>query len=144
MPNLVLHSLEVEEALITALLLHDDFAGLEEFTDDELWYDHLRPVVAMVRKLHAAGKPCGIVFVLVALQPVLDDMEWRGDRGEVMLVDLLSRHLTDVQAYYGRQLGRLVRHYAKRRAALQEAQGAATRTFAEVLDRARASYGSEL
>ena len=143
MPEPKLASLDAEESLVTALLLHEDFACLEEFTDDELWYDHLRPVVGMVRLLRGAGKPCGAVFVLAALEPRLDDLEWRGDRGEVMLLDLLSRHLTDVQAYYSRQLGRLVHYYAERRKALVEAQAAALLTFNEVLGAARSRYEGE-
>lgn len=140
----VLSSREVEEALVAAFLLHDDFAALDEFTEEEVWYDDIRAVTGAVRMLRGAGKPCGTVFVLAVLEPRLDSLEWKGDRGEVLILDLLSRHLTDVQAYYGRQLGRLVHYYADRRKALVEAQDAAKRTFAETFDAARKRYEGEM
>ena len=139
-----LASLEVEEALVAALLLFDDFAALEEFTDEEIFYEHLRPLTATVRMLRRANKPCGTVFVLAVLAPRLDELEWKGDRGEVLVLDLLSRHVTDVQAYYGRQLGRLVHYYANQRKALREAQDAALRTFEETMELARARYEGEM
>lgn len=140
----VLHSLETEEALVAALLLHDDFAGLEEFTDEEVWYDHIRPIISTVRMLRGKDKPCGTVFVLAVLEPRLDELEWRGDKGETLLLDLLSRHVTNVQAYYGRSLGKLVHYYAERRRAMTEAQEAAKRTFTETLEHARKRYEGEL
>lgn len=140
----VLSSLETEESFIAALLLHEDYAGLTEATDDEFFYDHLRPVVAAVRMLRGAGKPCGTVFVLAVLEPRLDSLEWKGDRGEVLILDILSRRVTDVQSYYGRQLGRLIHYYADRRKAVREAQEAAMLTYNEVLDRARGRYEGEL
>ena len=139
-----LASLDAEEALLAALLLFEDFAGLDEFTDDELFYDHIRPFVGAVRMLRDAGKPCGAVFVLVALEPQLDALEWRSDRGEALLMDILGRRVADVQAYYSRQLGRLVHYYAERRKALVEAQAAALLTFNEVLGAARKQYEGEL
>ena len=139
-----LADLEVEEALVAALLLFEDFAGLEECTDDELWYDHTRAIVSTVRMLRGKGKPCGTVFVLAALSPRLDELSWAGDTGEVLVLDILSRHVTDVQAYYGRQLGRLVRYYANQRKALREAQDAAKRTFEETLAHARSRYEGEM
>lgn len=131
--GLKLYSLDVEEALVTALLLHEDYGGLAEFTDDEMWFDHLRPIVSCVRVLHRAGKPSGTVFVLNALARAgtLDAISWKGDSGEILVLDILSRHVGDVQAYYSRQLGRLVHYYAEKRRALREAQEAATRTYSE-------------
>ena len=62
-----LHSLAVEEALVTALLLHEEYDALEEFTDEEVWFDHIRPIISTVRMLRGANKPCGTVFVLAVL-----------------------------------------------------------------------------
>ena len=59
-----LSDLEAEEALVAALLLFDDYAGLDECTDDELFYDHTRAIISTVRMLRRADKPCGTVFVL--------------------------------------------------------------------------------
>ena len=126
---LKLHDLATEEALVAALLLHDDFAALEHFSDNDLWYDHLRPIIAAVRQLHAAGKPCGTVFVLFALDSQLDSLSWRGDVGEVMLLDLLGRHVESVQSYYGPALGQLVHFYAQRRIALQQAHVEGTQLY---------------
>ena len=126
---LKLHDLATEEALVAALLLHDDFAALEHFSDNDLWYDHLRPIIAAVRQLHAAGKPCGTVFVLFALDSQLDSLSWRGDVGEVMLLDLLGRHVESVQSYYGPALGQLVHFYAQRRRALQQAHAEGTQLY---------------
>ena len=141
-----LSDLEVEEALVAALLLFEDYAGLDECTDDELFYDHTRAIVSTVRMLRGKGKPCGTVFVLAVLasQGKLDSIEWKGDAGEVLVLDILSRHVTDVQAYYGRQLGRLVRFYANERRVLREAQDASKRTFEETLAHARARYEGEM
>lgn len=140
----VLSSREVEEALVAALLLHDDYAALDEFTEEEIFYDDIRPITGTVRMLRGKDKPCGTVFVLAALEPQLDELEWKGDRGEVLVLDMLSRHVTDVQAYYGRQLGRLVHYYAERRKAMTEAQEAAKRTFVETLEHARKRYEGEM
>lgn len=122
-----LHSLAVEEALVTALLLHEEYEGLEEFTDEEVWFDHIRPIISTVRMLRGANKPCGTVFVLAVLasKGELDAIEYAGESGEVLVIDILQRHVLDVQAFYGRQLGRLVHHYAEKRKALQRAQEAA-------------------
>lgn len=122
-------SLDAEEALIAACLLHDDFAGLEECEDRDIWYDHLRPVVEVIRRLHAAGEPAGAVFVLYELRDVLDDLEWRGERGEVMILDLLSRRLADPQAWYGRQLGRLVHRHAEERRNMARAEEETRQTY---------------
>ena len=131
---LKLHDLATEEALVAALLLHDDFAALEHFEDNDLWYDHLRPIIAAVRQLHAAGKPCGTVFVLHALESQLDSLSWRGDVGEVMLLDLLGRHVDSVQSYYGPALGQLVHFYAQRRRNVQDAQVAAVSAYRGVTE----------
>ena len=130
-----LSDLEAEEALVAALLLFDDYAGLDECTDDELFYDHTRAIISTVRMLRRADKPCGTVFVLAVLasQGKLDALSWRGDTAEVLVLDILSRRVADVQAYYGRHLGRLVRYYAVRRQMLQDAQGAALETFQRVI-----------
>ena len=130
----VLYSLDVEEALVSSLLLHEDYAGLEECADEELWFDHLHPVVGCVRQLRELGKPTGTVFVLAALEQHLDSLSWRGDRGEELILDLLSRRLTDVQSYYGRQLGRMVHYYAQRRQALKDGQVAAVRAYRKVVE----------
>lgn len=139
-----LFSLEVEEALCAALLLHDDLAGLEECEDADLWYDHTRAIVGAVRVLSGANKPCGTVFVLALLEPRLDTLAWKGLQGEALILDILSRHLSDPQAWYSRQLGRLIHYYADRRKAMKEAQEAAKLTFSEVMDAARRRYEGEL
>ena len=122
-----LHSLAVEEALVASLLLHEELHALEEFTDEEVWFDHIRPIISTVRLLRGANKPCGTVFVLqvLASKGQIDAIEYAGESGEVLIIDILQRHLLDVQAFYGRQLGRLVHHYAEKRKALQRAQEAA-------------------
>lgn len=122
-----LHSLAVEEALVASLLLHEELHALEEFTDEEVWFDHIRPIISTVRMLRGANKPCGTVFVLAVLasKGELDAIEYAGESGEVLVIDILQRHVLDVQAFYGRQLGRLVHHYAEKRKALQRAQEAA-------------------
>lgn len=118
----ILHSLDAEESLVAASLLHDDHAGLAECADSDIWLDHLRPIVATIRRLHATGQPIGTVFVLHELEATLDEIEWRGDRGEVVLLDLLARRAHDPQAWYGRGLGTIVRHYAEQRQAVQSGQ----------------------
>ena len=141
-----LYSLAVEEALVTSLLLHDDFSSLAEFTDDEIWFDHLRPIIACVRFLHDAGKPSGTVFALAVLasKGELDAIEYKGESGEVVVIDLLQRHILDVQAFYGRQLGRLVHHYAEKRKALQRAQEAAQKAATQAYLAELNKYEGEL
>ena len=141
-----LADLAVEEALVAALLLHEDFGGLEECDDDELFYDHTRAIVSAVRVLRGKDKPCGTVFVLAMLasQGKLDEVEWKGDSGEVCVIDLLSRHMLNVETFYSRQLGKLVRYFANKRKALREAQDAALRTFEEVYVDARKRYEGEM
>lgn len=144
MPPPVLFSLDLEESLVTSLLLHDQHEALQHFADADLWYHHLSPITGAVRALNAAGKPSGTVFVLFLLEPILDTLEWRGDRGEAMLLDLLSRHTFDVQAFHGESLGRLVHHYAEKRLAVERAQLAAQMTYDAVLQTERARYQGEL
>jgi hypothetical protein len=88
-------------------------------------------VLSTIRALHTAGKPSGTVFVLYALEPILDSLEWAGDRGEVMLLELLSRRAQDVQAFHGVSLAKLVHHYATRREATQRGEKAAVRAYRE-------------
>lgn len=135
-----------EEALIAAMLLHDDFAGLTEFADDEVWDEGNRRIIATVRMLRGADKPCGTVFVLAVLhsQGKLDEYHRAGDTGEVALLALLGDHIADPQSYYGRQLGRVIHYYAEERKALQQAQEAAKRTFQETLAAHRKRYEGEL
>lgn len=139
-----LSSLEAEECAVAAALLHDDAAFLEEAADEDFFYEHIRPVISAVRMLRGADKPCGTVFVLAALSSRLDALTWQGDSGEVLILDILSRRVADPQAYYSRQLGRLIHYYAEKRKAMQEAQEAAKRTFTETLDMARAKYLGEI
>ena len=146
MPAPKLFDTDAEEALIAAMLLHEDFAGLDEFTDDEVWVDDNRKIISAVRMLRGAGKPCGTVFVLALLasRGQLDDYRRGGDTGEVALITLLGEHITDVQCYYSRQLGRVIHYYAEERKALQQAQEAAKRTFTETLEAHRRRYEGEL
>lgn len=141
-----LSSLEAEECAVTAALLFEDCAFLEEAADSDFFYDHIRPVVSTVRMLRGAGKPCGTVFVLqvLARNGTLDTLSWQGDAGEVLVLDILSRHVGDVQAYYSRQLGRLIHYYAEKRRALREAQEAATRTYSEQMAVFMERYAHEL
>jgi len=133
-PQVKLHDLDLEECLLAALLLHDDFAALRHFTDDDLWYDHLRPFISTIRRLHAAGKPSGAVFVLHALESQLDSLEWRGNRGEALLMDLLGRRMFDVQTFHGVSLGMLIHNYALMRKALRRAQSEGARLYQERVD----------
>lgn len=146
MPEPKLFDIDAEEALVTALLLWEDCAGLEEFTDDEVWGEHTRAIISAVRVLRGANKPCGTVFVLAMLASAgrLDALSYKGDTGEAVVFDLLGRHLTDIQSYYSRQLGRVIHYYAEERKALQQAQEAAKRTFQETLEAHRARYAGEL
>jgi hypothetical protein len=146
MPEPKLHDTNAEESLIAALLLHEDFEGLEEFTDDEVWGDDNRTIISTVRMLRGANKPCGTVFVLSVLhaQGKLDDYRRGSDTAEPALIALLGAHITDVQSYYGRQLGRVIHYYAEERKALQQAQEAARRTFNETLESHRKRYEGEL
>lgn len=139
-----LASLDAEECCVAAALLHDDTAFLEETTDEDFFYDHTRTLTGAVRMLRNREKPCGAVFVLAVLEPQLDALSWRGDTGEALVLDLLSRRVADPQAYYSRQLGKLVRYYALRRKAMREAQEAAQRTFTETFDAVRKRYEGEL
>lgn len=141
-----LHDIQAEEALIAAMLLHEDFEGLEEFTDDEVWGDDNRAIISTVRMLRGANKPCGAVFVLAVLhaQGRLDEYRRGSDTGEVALFTLLGGHLTNVQCFYSRQLGRVIHYYAEERKALHEAQEAAKRTFTETLEAHRKRYEGEM
>jgi hypothetical protein len=143
MPQPILWSLDCEEALTASLLLHDESRALDYFTDDEVWFGHLRPVLGMVRRLHALGKPYGPVFVLHALQAEhrLDELEWRGDSAEVMLADLLSRRMFDPQAWYGPALGLQVHSLAEERKRRERAQVAALQAFASTAQQAIPASG---
>lgn len=143
-PEPKLASLEAEECAVAAALLHSDTDFLEETTDEDFFYDHTRAIVSAVRMLRSREKPYGTVFLLAMLEPQLDSLSWRGETGEELVLDLLSRHVADPQTYYSRQLGRLVRYYAERRKALREAQEAAQRTFTETYDAVRKRYQGEM
>ena len=121
--------LECEEALVAALLLHDDYEALKFFTDADPYFSHLAPVLRCVRKLHAIGEPFGTVFVLEALSDQLDDLEWKGLHGAAMLLDLLDRHVLDPQAWWGPKLAALCHSHAEERRRRERAQSAATQAY---------------
>ena len=145
MPELKLSDIDAEECLVASLLLHDpDFSALDLVADEDCFYDHLRPIVSTIRALRARGKPVGTVTVLYALEPILDSLEWRGDRGEVMILELLSRRMFDPNCWYAPAMASVIHAYAERRKALAKAQEAAKQTFQEVLESERVRYEGEM
>lgn len=140
-----LADIDAEECLIGALLLHEpDFSALELFSDEDVFYEHLRPVLKAVRELHLSGKTVAAATVLYVLEPILDSLEWRGDTGEVMLIELLNRRMLDPMCWSARACAGIIHAYAGKRKALREAQDAAKLTFEEVMQRARVRYAGEL
>ena len=141
----ILSSLDAEECLIGALLLHEpDFSALELFSDEDVFYDHLKPVLKAVRELHLSGKAVAAATVLYVLEPILDSLEWRGDTGEVMLIELLNRRMLDPMCWSARACAGIIHAYADKRRTLKEAQDAAKLTFEEVMSRARTRYVGEM
>lgn len=132
MPQLVTHSLETEEALIAGLLLVGvDGRALVEVADEDFFYDHLRPIFHAIRVLHAAGKPVNSITVMYALEQKLDSLSWKGDVGEVMLTDLLGRHVANPAINAPVAMANIVHNYAERRRGLQRAHEEGTRKYQE-------------
>ena len=128
MPELGTHSIEVEEALIAGLLLVE-VDGLSEVADEDMFYDHLRPLLKAIRALHHAGKPVNSITVMYALGDRLDSLSWKGDVGEVMVTDLLSRHALNPVIYAPMAMASIVHNYAERRRGLRRAHEEGTRKY---------------
>lgn len=135
MLGLKTHGLEVEEALIGGLLLYPDPRALLEVADEDMFYDHLRPVLKAIRVLSGAGKPVNVITVLYALEPQLDSLSWRGDVGEVLLMDIVTRHATNPAACSPVAMANIVHNYAERRRALQRAHKEGTRKYQEEIQK---------
>lgn len=130
-----MHDLDVEEALIAGLLLYSDSKALLEVADEDMFYDHLRPVLKAIRVLSGANKPVNAITVMYALEAQLDSLSWKGDVGEALLMDIVARHATNPAACSPVAMGNIVHNYAERRRALQRAHEEGTRKYQEEIEK---------
>ena len=129
MPAPVVADLEAEECLVSSLLLHDQHEVFGAIENDALWYAHTRLLLTAARVVHHRGEPTTAVFVMYELRDHLDDLSWKGQTGEVLVLDMLSRRMLDIQAFMGLAMARIVREYAERRRLIQEAEKSAVSAY---------------
>lgn len=133
MPPQVLSSLDAEEALVAGMLLYADTRALLEVSDEDMFYDHLRPVLRAIRTLSGASKPVNVITIMYALESQLDSIAWKGDVGEVLIMDILTRHVANPAACSPVAMANIVHNYAERRRALQRAHEEGTRKYLETV-----------
>lgn len=141
----VLSSLDAEEALVAGMLLYSDTRALLEVSDEDMFYDHLRPVLRAIRTLSGAGKPVNLVTVMYALEPQLDSIAWKGEVGEALITGIVSHHAMNPAACSPVAMANIVHNYAERRRGLQAAHVEGTRKYLETVgaDRKSARSGTE-
>ena len=147
----VLFSLDAEEALTAAILLHDEYRTFYLFSDQDIFYNHIRPLITAARKLHTRGWPATQILVMREIEDQLDQLSWKGETGEVMIFNLIGRHIDDPNTYSGGMImAAWVHEMAEQRRTLHDAHERGTEAYREVLREAginphlRTRYEGEL